>query len=207
MPRPSSWRQPSWPEVQALRAAPVGGGPPGPPFGGRGRPGRPRWTTNGSSHPSRGTGRGQAPLCWSGRAHERARRRGSSSATAVTALHSMSHMQTRTYDPLSSHITAPDPPSPALATLRVAIGAHSSTGLPRHSRPAHGRPARTPAAPLPDRNTQASPYRATHPGRADAGRPGARRPPVAPPESACRRSTSVGTRCRSSAELCGTPLG
>ena len=77
---------PSWPAEQAPRAGPGAAGPHGRPSSGRGRPGRPRWTTNGSSRPSPGTGRGRAPLCWSVRARERARRPGSSSATAVTAL-------------------------------------------------------------------------------------------------------------------------
>ncbi len=89
--RPPAWLLSSWRTASgrpAPRAGPAGEGPPGPPSDGRGRPARPRWTTSGSSRPSRGRGRGRAPPCWSVPARGRARRPGSSSATPVTALHS-----------------------------------------------------------------------------------------------------------------------
>lgn len=180
--RPSSSRSSSSVPV-VPPAAPVGEDPRDRPSAGRGRPARPRRTTNGSSPPSRGTGRGQVPLCWSSRARERARRRGSSSATAVTALPSLSYVLTRTCDPLSSHITAPAPPSPVRASARTP-GARPGRIPTSANPPSPERLARTPCAVSPSRNRPARPGTTTLPDRATSVRSPASRLPTDPLEPA-----------------------
>ncbi len=71
---------------QPPRAAPGGAGRRGPPYGGRGRLGRPRSRRNGSSRRSPAQDRGRALLCSSVPARGQARRRGSSSATGASVL-------------------------------------------------------------------------------------------------------------------------
>ena len=103
---PSSPRQQggrAWggPRRRAPRGRRHGAGPRRLPYDGRGRLGRPRSRTSGSSPRSPTTRRGRAPLCWSDRALWPARRRESSSAPAPTflALPAAVHCDDQAYHP------------------------------------------------------------------------------------------------------------
>src|ERR1035437_8194039 len=187
---PLFWPRPSSPGLPALRAAPLDEALRDQPYDGRGPPARPRWTMSDSSRPSQGIGTGQAPLCWSARAHEPARRRGSSSATSVTALHSRRMRRYAHTTPILAHRNArasePYPgagPDPSFRAIRTFSICTVLTG-PRRARSNDLR--------LTARSTQSEEVRHNH-----APRPGTDRPTSRDPsESRTTRTISSTTSVR-----------
>ena len=191
VPWPPPWmlfwpRRAPWSEPVAPRAGRAGAILLDRPCDGRDRLERPRWTTNGSSRPSRGTGRGREPPCWSARAHERARRHGSSSATALTAFlrrHRSPNRGRRT--PILAHQWLGSAEPCSSSSARTTWSRSASTA----DRATRWRSARSNAR----RRMAAS----THPGESphsQAPRPGWARPRTSAPDRSCvtRTSSSAG---------------
>ena len=117
-------------------------------------------------------------------------------------------MPTRTYDPLSSHITGPVLPRPVHRPCSAGDleRRRSSLDLPRcRPRPRRARLERT-ALWRPGRHRPASPGTTRPPARERPGPMASDPSPSAHhPDQLVRRCRSAGTRCRSAAGLCRIP--